>query len=192
MRLKELYQKEALPALKEKFGYKNIFSAPQINKVTINVGLSRNFKDKEFVDEVQRNLEQISGQKPVLTKARKSVSSFKIRTGMLIGAKVTLRGQKMYDLLDRLIHVVFPRVRDFRGISEESVDVNGNLSIGFGDVLAFPELEVQNIKHPHGLEICISTTAGSKEEGIELFRNLGFPFKEGMKTIKTKSGGKKK
>ncbi|MFW5888188.1 MAG: 50S ribosomal protein L5 [Patescibacteria group bacterium] len=180
MKLKELYQKEVLPSLKKEFGYKNILAVPQIKKATINVGLSRNFKDKEFVEEVQKNLEQIAGQKPVLTKARKSVSSFKIRAGMFIGVKVTLRGSKMYDLVDRLIHVVFPRVRDFRGISEKCVDTNGNLSIGFNDVLAFPELEVQNIKHPHGLEICISTTAKTKEEGVELFRKLGFPFKESM------------
>jgi large subunit ribosomal protein L5 len=190
MRLKELYQKETLPALKEKLGYKNILAVPRINKATINVGFSRNFKDKEFVDEAQKNLEQITGQKPVLTKARKSVSSFKIRAGMFIGAKVTLRGQKMYDLIDRLIHVVFPRVRDFRGISEKSVDANGNLSIGFNDILAFPELEVQNIKYSHGLEVCISTTARNREEGLELFRNLGFPFKESMKI--QDSGQKKK
>jgi large subunit ribosomal protein L5 len=192
MKLKELYQKETLPALKEKLGYKNISAVPRMNKATINVGLSRNFKDKEFTEEVQKNLEQIAGQKPVLTKARKSVSSFKIRAGMFIGVKVTLRGQKMYDLVDRLIHVVFPRVRDFRGISEKSVDANGNLSIGFNDVLAFPELEVQNIKHPHGLEVCISTTAQNREEGLELFRSLGFPFKESMQTPETKAGKKSK
>ncbi|HMB65941.1 MAG TPA: 50S ribosomal protein L5, partial [Patescibacteria group bacterium] len=128
------------------------------------------------------NLKRITGQKPILTKARKSVSSFKIRTGMLIGAKVTLRGQRMHDFIEKLIHIVFPRVRDFRGITEASVDANGNLSLGFRDALAFVEVEAHNVKYPHGLEICISTTARTREEGLELFRLLGFPFKESMKT----------
>ena len=182
MRLKELYKKEALPKLKEEFGFTNDLNVPAVEKVTINVGLSRNFKEKEFVDEVQSHLATITGQRPILTKARKSVSSFKIRTGMLIGAKVTLRGQRKYDFIDKLIHVVYPRVRDFRGISENSVDNKGNISLGFADIMAFPELEAHQVNHPHGLEVCITTTANNREEGLELFRLLGFPFKESMKT----------
>lgn len=192
MRLKELYQKELLPNLKEKLGYKNDMQVPRVEKVTLNVGLSRNFKDKEFVDEVQQNLAKIAGQKPVLTKARKSVSSFKIREGMLIGAKVTLRGQRMHDFLDKLIHIVFPRVRDFRGISEAAVDDAGNMSLGFSDSLAFPELEAHKVKHSHGLEICITTTARDREAGVELFRGLGFPFKESMNTSGSDKGSKQK
>lgn len=182
MRLKELYKKETLPKLKEEFGFANEFNVPAIQKATINIGLSKNFREKEFVDEVQSNLATITGQRPILTKARKSVSSFKIRTGMLIGAKVTLRGQRMYDLIEKLIHTVYPRVRDFRGIPESAVDDKGNISLGFADVMAFPEIEAHNMKHSHGLEICITTSASNREEGLELFRSLGFPFKESMRT----------
>lgn len=181
MKLKELYKKEALPALKEKFGFTNDFNVPAIQKATVNVGLSKNFKEKEFVEEVQSNLITITGQKPILTKARRSVSSFKIRVGMLIGAKVTLRGQRMYDFVDKLIHIVYPRVRDFRGIPEKAVDDKGNISLGIADIMAFPEAEAHEVKHAHGLEVCITTTASNKEEGLELFRALGFPFKESMK-----------
>lgn len=168
--------------LKEQFGFANDLDVPTIQKITINVGLSRNFKEKEFVDEVQSNLATITGQRPILTKARKSVSSFKIRTGMLIGAKVTLRGKRMYDFVEKLIHIVYPRVRDFRGIPEKAVDDKGNISLGFTDIMAFPEIEAQNVNHSHGLEVCITTSASNKEEGLELFRLLGFPFKESMKT----------
>jgi large subunit ribosomal protein L5 len=180
MRLRQLYQKKIIPELKKKFDYKNALETPRLEKVTVNVGLGRNLKDNEFIDEVLDNLTKITGQKPVLTKAKKSVSSFKVREGMVIGAKVTLRGQRMYDFVEKLVNITFPRVRDFRGISESVVDAQGNLSIGFRENTPFAELDIQNIKNLHGLEVCITTTTNNKEEGLELFRLLGFPFKESM------------
>lgn len=191
MRLKQLYKKNILPELKKRFGYGNDLQVPGLEKVVVNVGLSRNFKDDEFVNEVVSNLTAITGQKPILTKARKSVSSFKIREGMFIGAKVTLRGQKMYDFVEKLVNITFPRVKDFRGISEDMVDVQGNLSIGFRENTPFAELEAHNIKNIHGLEVCVNTTAKSREEGLELFRAMGFPFKESMKTPEPVTSGKK-
>ncbi len=180
MRLRQLYKKKILSELKKKFGYKNSFQASQMEKVTLNVGFGRNSKDNEFVDEVLNNLTKITGQKPVVTKAKKSVSSFKVREGMVIGAKVTLRGQRMYDFVEKLINITFPRVRGFRGISENVVDDQGNLSVGFQESTSFAELEDQDIKNLHGLEVCITTTTKNREEGLELFRLLGFPFKESM------------
>lgn len=178
MNLKELHKTEVKPKLKEEFGYKNDISVPQIVKVVINVGFGAKSKDKEFVDNLEESLKNITGQKPVFTKARKSISSFKVREGMVIGAKVTLRKKKMYDFLDKLLGITFPRTRDFRGISEKGVDDKGNMTIGLKDNLAFPEVEAQDIEKAHGLEVVIHTTADTREEGLQLFRLLGFPFKE--------------
>lgn len=178
MNLKEKYQKEMIPKLKEKFSYSNNFLVPKIEKVIINVGFGRRAKEKEYVANIEKTLTRISGQKPVFTKAKKSISSFKIREGMIIGAMVILRGQRMYDFLDKLINISFPRVRDFRGISEKSVDKQGNLSIGFKENIAFPEVKVDDINNIHGLEVIIHSTAVKKEEGLELFKLAGFPFKK--------------
>ncbi|MDA3839829.1 MAG: 50S ribosomal protein L5 [Patescibacteria group bacterium] len=176
--IKEYYTKEVLPKLIEKFQYKNKIQAPRIQKIVINVGFGRHSKDKDYVKNVQETLLRISGQRPVLTKAKMSVASFKVREGMIIGAKVTLRSSKMYDFLEKLVYVTFPRVRDFRGISDKGIDRTGNITIGFKDNSAFPEVKADDLEKLHGLEICISTTAKTKEEGVELFHLMGFPFKK--------------
>jgi large subunit ribosomal protein L5 len=178
MSLKEKYQKEIIPALKEKFNYSNGFLVPGIKKVVINVGFGRRVKDKDYIDNIEKTLINISGQKPVFTKAKKSISSFKVREGMIIGAMVTLRGERMYNFLEKLVNVSFPRVRDFRGISEKSVDKQGNLTIGFKENTAFPEVKVDDINNIHGLEVIVDSSAKNREEGLELFRMFGFPFKK--------------
>jgi len=176
--LKEKYKKEIIPALKEAFGYRNDLAVPHIEKVCLNVGMGQGLKDKDFKEVVQQTLLRITGQKPVLTKARKSISNFKIREGMVVGAKVTLRKDRMWGFLDKLVNVTFPRVRDFRGISPKIVDRSGNLSIGFKEYLAFPEIKPDEVEKLHGLQITIQTTAKNKEEGMKLFELLGFPFKK--------------
>ncbi|MFA5643923.1 MAG: 50S ribosomal protein L5 [Patescibacteria group bacterium] len=178
MNLKEKYKKEIIPQLKEKFSYSNNFLVPKIEKVIINVGFGHHSKEKEYIANIEKTLIRISGQKPVFTKAKKSISSFKVREGMIIGAMVTLRGERMYDFLDKLVNVSFPRVRDFRGISAKSIDRQGNLSIGFKENTSFPEVKVDDINNIHGLEIVIHSTAVDKESGLELFRLMGFPFKK--------------
>ncbi|MFH0972693.1 MAG: 50S ribosomal protein L5 [Patescibacteria group bacterium] len=177
MQLKEKYKKEIIPKMKEKFGYKNDLAAPKLEKAVVNVGFGKHVKEKEYVKHIQEILEKITGQKPILTKAKKSISPFKLRQGMIIGAKVTLRGNRMYDFVEKLINITFPRVRDFRGINEKSVDKTGNLSVGFKEHLAFPEIAVDDVENSYGLEICIATTAKSREEGLELFKLLKFPLK---------------
>ncbi len=176
MRLQELYKKEIAPKMKEKFGYKNNLSIPKLSKVVINVGVGRNAKDKNFVDKVANGLVAISGQRPVLVKARKSISAFKVREGMIIGVMVTLRNKRMYDFIDKLVNITFPRIRDFRGISQKQIDQQGNLSVGFKENLAFPEMKVDEIDNLYGIEVCLSTTAKTNEEGRALFKLLGFPF----------------
>lgn len=178
MNLKTKYQKEIVPKLKEKFAFDNIFLVPKFNKVIINVGFGRHNKEKVYIDNVEKTLIRISGQKPVFTKAKKSIASFKIREGMTIGAMVTLRGDRMYDFLDKLLNITFPRVRDFRGISENAVDKQGNLSIGFKENSSFPEVRIEDINNIHGLEVVIDSSAKNKEEGLELYRLAGFPFKK--------------
>ena len=178
MNIQEKYKKEIIPALKEKFGYKNSLEAPQITKVVLNVGFGKHAKEKAYIDNVLKGLTKISGQKPVLAKARKSISSFKIREGMTIGSSVTIRGKRMYDFINKLINISFPRVRDFRGISLKSVDRQGNLTVGFKEHLSFPEIKPDEIDNVFGLEVCLSTSAKTKEEGEELFKLIGFPFKK--------------
>lgn len=178
MRLKELYKKEIVPKLKEKFGFKNILEIPRYKKVVVNVGFGRHSKEKDYIDNVVNTLTMISGQKPVLNKAKKAISSFKIREGMIIGAKVTIRGGRMYDFIEKLINITFPRVRDFRGISEKNVDKEGNMTIGFKENIAFPEIKAEEIEKIHGLEVSILTSAKSREEALELYKLTGFPFKK--------------
>ncbi|MDO9399253.1 MAG: 50S ribosomal protein L5 [bacterium] len=176
MNLKEKYKKEIAPKMKEKFGYKNNLSIPKLSKVVLNVGVGRNAKDKNFVDKVANGLACITGQRPVLVKAKKSISAFKVREGMIIGVMVTLRNKRMYDFIDKLVNITFPRIRDFRGISQKQIDQRGNLSVGFKENLAFPEIKVDEIDNLYGVEVCISTTAKTNEEGRTLFKLMGFPF----------------
>lgn len=181
MRLKEKYQKQIVPKMEEKFGFKNAMLVPRLTKVVLNVGFGHHLKEKEYLASVEKGLTQIAGQKPVFTKAKKSISAFKIREGLVIGAKVTLRGQRMYDFVEKLVNITFPRVRDFRGISDKAVDRNGNLTVGFKEHVSFPEIRVEEVDNLYGLEICLATSAKNREAGLELFRLLGFPFKKDTK-----------
>lgn len=178
MKLRELYQKTVKPALKEKFSKANDMAIPRILKISVNVGVGRLTKDKSQLEMVASSLARITGQKPIMNKAKKSIAGFKLREGTIVGISVTLRGDRMYDFLEKLINVTFPRVRDFRGIEEKKVDRDGNLSVGFREHVAFPEIQADEVDNIHGLEVNIATTAKTHEEGVELFRLLGFPFKK--------------
>jgi len=183
MRLKEKYKKEVVPEMIKKIGYKNIFQVPKIKKVVLNVGFGKMIIGKtsgeqsKIREAIMRDLSMISGQKPSLRKARKSIASFKLRKGMPVGAICTLRGQRMYDFLDRLIHIALPRTRDFKGIAESSIDKSGNMTIGIKEHTVFPEISPEEVKFIFGLEITIVTTAKSKEEALELFKLLDFPIR---------------
>jgi len=183
MGLKEKYEKEVVPKMMKKFGYKNKMAVPKIEKVLINVGFGKLISEKtgdeqkKIQQALLEDLAQISGQRPVLTKAKKSISGFKIRKGLPIGAKATLRRGKMYDFLERLINTALPRSRDFWGIPADSVDKNGNLTIGIREHIAFPEISPEKVKFIFGFEVSIVTTARNKEEGLELFKLMGFPIK---------------
>ena len=154
---------------------------PRVNRITINVGVGRVNKDKAFMANVINTLTKITGQKPVQTKARQSIATFKVREGAIVGVVVTLRGKRMYDFLDKLVNVSLPRVRDFRGLSPKSLDKQGNYSIGLKENIAFPEIRADEIEKIHGLEVCISTTANTKEEGEKLLRLMGLPLKKEVK-----------
>jgi large subunit ribosomal protein L5 len=181
--LKEKYQKEAVRAMMEKFGYKSKMAVPRIEKVVINTGFGRllagktSQEQKDISQTILKDLSLIAAQKPILTKAKKSIASFKIRKGMPLGAKVILRKQRMYDFLDRLVHIALPCSRDFRGLSRRSVDKKGNLTIGIKEHIIFPEVSPEKAKNIFGFEITIVTTAKSQEEALQLFRLLGFPIK---------------
>lgn len=163
------------------FGFDNDNLIPRLQKVVINVGVGKSAKEKEFLAYVARALETITGQKAVFTLAKKSISAFKVREGMTVGIKVTLRGQRMHDFIEKLVGITFPRVRDFRGIDEKIVDRTGNMTIGFKDFSAFPEIKVENVEAIFGLEVCVSSTARNKAEGVALYKALGFPFKKNNK-----------
>ena len=184
LNLKEKYQKEVIQAMKEKFGYKNNMAVPKIEKVVINTGFGRLVSDKTNDERkkigaaIANDLALIAGQAPILTKAKKSIAGFKIREGMIVGAMVALRRKKMYDFLDRLIHIALPRLRDFRGIDQNSVDKNGNLTIAVKEHISFPEISPEKSKVMFGFEAVITTTAKSKEQALELFKLLGFPVKK--------------
>lgn len=177
MNLKEYYLKKVMPELKKQFGYANNLQVPKLNKVVLNVGLSKGLKDAAFLDIVESTLTRISGQKPIKTKAKKSISNFKIRQGMVIGMKVTLRGKRMYDFVEKLIKVTLPRVRDFRGLDWNILDKKGNLNIGIREHISFPEIRSDEIEKLHGLEVAVVSTAKNLEEAKALFVALGFPFK---------------
>ena len=181
--LKQLYQAKVAPELKDKFSYSNVMQVPAIEKVTINVGAGT--KSDYNIDTVSDNLAKITGQVPVKTLAKKSISNFKIRDGQPIGVKVTLRGNRMYEFLDRLVHVTLPRVHDFRGLLVKAFDRQGNYTIGLKDQLAFPEIKAEAMDQLHGLEVVITTSAPDAEQGYALLKGLGFPIQE-RKTKKKK------
>lgn len=176
MTLKERYIKEIRPQLMTELGISNIMAAPKVTRVTVSVGLSQAIKDPKVMELVEQTLRRITGQKPVKTKAKKSIASFKIREGQIVGIMVTLRGDRMWDFLTRFTQFTFPRIRDFRGISDKAVDAQGNLSIGFKEHLAFPEIRTDEVERVHGLQVTVSTTAGTRKNGLALFKALGFPF----------------
>ncbi len=177
-RLYKLYKDQVVPAMKEEFDYKNIMEVPKILKVIINVGYGRNRGDAGFVENINKTLLAITGQKPIANKAKKSISNFKIREGMDVGVSVTLRGKRMYDFIDKLVSITLPRVRDFRGISPKAFDRQGNYTIGLSEHIAFPEIKSDAVEKIHGLQIIITTNAKNKEEGFSLLDKLGFPFKK--------------
>ena len=175
-RLKEKYQSEVIPALKEKFQYKNVMQVPKITKISINRGIGAAVADKKLVDIGVDELTTITGQKAVATIAKKSVSNFKLREGMPIGARVTLRGQKMYEFLDRLLTIALPRVRDFRGVNDKGFDGRGNYTLGVKEQIIFPEISIDKIKSISGMDITFVTTANTDEESYELLKAFGMPF----------------
>ena len=177
-RLQEQYKKTVAPALQKQFGIANVMAVPRISKVSINTGIGRMLKDDKAIEKLVRDLALLTGQKPVARKAKKSISSFKIREGLVIGYSVTLRGKRMYDFLDRLISVALPMSKDFRGIDPKNVDSTGNLNTGVKEHSIFPEITYDNLKDIFGLQITVTTTAKNRDRGLELFKQMGFPFKK--------------
>jgi len=176
-RLKEVYRKEIKPQLKQELGVRSVMEIPRITKITVNMGVGEALADKKVLENAMRDLEQITGQKPMATKARKSVAAFKVREGWPIGCKVTLRGDRMYEFLDRLVTIAIPRIRDFRGISPKQFDGRGNFSMGVTEQIIFPEIDFDKIDSIRGMDIAISTTARNDDEGRALLRAFKFPFR---------------
>ena len=177
-RLQELYSKDIISAMMKKFGYKSVMQVPKIQKITLNMGVGEAVTDKKVMGFAVDDLTKIAGQKPVVTVARKSLAGFKIREGWPIGCKVTLRGKKMYEFLERLISIALPRVRDFRGLSPKAFDGTGNYSLGIKEQIVFPEIDFDKIDVIRGLDICITTSAKTNEEGKALLEAFKFPLKE--------------
>lgn len=175
-RLKDKYQTEVVSALTEKFNYENVMEVPKVEKIVINIGVGEAKDNPKILESAVRDLTTISGQKPVITKAKKSIANFKIREGMNLGCKVTLRGQKMYEFLDKLINISLPRVRDFRGVSDKSFDGRGNYALGLKEQLIFPEIEYDDIDTLRGMDIIVVTSAKTDEEARALLQELGMPF----------------
>jgi large subunit ribosomal protein L5 len=175
-RLQERYEKEVVPALMEKFGYKNIMEVPKLEKIVVNMGVGEAKDNAKVLESATADMQLITGQKPILTRAKKSIANFKIRQNMPIGCKVTLRKNRMYEFADKLMNVALPRVRDFRGISDKSFDGRGNYSLGVKEQLIFPEVEYDKIDKVRGMDIIFVTTAKTDEEARELLRFLGMPF----------------
>lgn len=176
-RLKELYKTDVVAALQKEFGYKNVMEIPRVTKITLNMGVGEAIGDKKQIDNAVADLQAISGQKPLVTKARKSIAGFKIREDWPIGAKVTLRGERMWEFMDRLIDIALPRVRDFRGINPKSFDGRGNYSMGVKEQIIFPEIEYDKVDKLRGLDVTVTTTARTNDEGRALLKALSFPFK---------------
>ena len=180
-RLKEKYNQEIKNNLQKKLGLSNVMEVPEIKKITVNMGVGEAVQDKKTIEKAVADLEKISGQKVLITRARKSVASFKIREGMPIGVKVTLRRERMYEFLDRLINIALPRVRDFRGLNRKSFDGNGNYSLGVKEQIIFPEIDYDKIDKIRGLDISITTSAKNDEEGLALLKEFNFPIKDAPK-----------
>lgn len=176
--LKELYQNEVVPALRKQFAYGNIMQVPRLTKITVNVGLGEALTNPKAIDFAVQDIQQITGQKPIVTRARRAIAGFKLREDRPIGVKVTLRGNQMWSFLTRLIHLALPRTRDFQGISPDSFDGRGNYTLGVREQLVFPEIAFDKIDKARGLEISIGTTAQTDEEARELLRLLGMPFRQ--------------
>ena len=175
-RMKDFYKAEVAPALMKKFGYKSVMQIPKLDKIVINVGAGEAKENAKAIDNISGDLAKITGQKPVVCKAKKSVANFKLREGMPIGVKVTLRGDRMYEFLDRLFNVALPRVRDFRGINPNSFDGRGNYNMGIREQLIFPEIDYDKVDKVRGMDICFVTTANTDEEARELLSQMGAPF----------------
>ncbi len=175
-RLKETYTKEIAPAMQKKFGYKNVMQIPKLDKIVINMGVGEAKDNAKALESAVKDMEQISGQKAVITKAKKSIANFKIREGLAIGCKVTLRGDKMYEFADRLINLSLPRVRDFRGVNPNAFDGRGNYALGIKEQLIFPEIEYDKVDKVRGMDIIFVTTAKTDEEARELLTQFGMPF----------------
>ena len=175
-RLKDLYKDEIVDAMIKRFGYKNIMEVPKLDKIVINMGVGEAKENAKVLDSAVKDLETITGQKVVLTRAKNSVANFKIREGMPIGCKTTLRGEKMYDFMDRLVNLALPRVRDFRGVSADSFDGRGNYALGVKEQLIFPEIEYDKVEKVRGMDVIVVTTAKTDEEARELLRLFGMPF----------------
>ncbi len=176
-RLRELYTTKVVPALQKEFGYENVMAIPKIEKIAINIGLGEATSNSKLMDGAVVELGTISGQKPVVTRAKKSIAAFKLREGVAIGCMVTLRGDRMYEFLDRLMNIALPRVRDFRGVNPKSFDGRGNYTLGVKDQLIFPEIDYNKIEKTKGMNICITTTASTDAEGLALLKFMGMPFR---------------
>src|SRR6202790_4719047 len=176
-RLRQHYQKAVVPALTKEFGYKNVMAVPRLDKISVNIGLGEATQNAKLMDGAVNELGQIGGEKPVVTKARKSIAAFKLREGMAIGCMVTLRGDRMYEFFDRLVNMALPRVRDFRGVSSKSFDGRGNYTLGIRDQLIFPEIDYNKVEKIKGMNISITTTAKTDAEGLALLKHLGMPFR---------------
>lgn len=177
-RLKEKYINEIAPALQQKFGYKNVMQIPRLDKVVINMGVGEAITNSKAIDSAVADLTKISGQKPIVTRAKKSIAAFKLRTGMPVGTKVTLHGDRMYEFVDRLLNVALPRVRDFRGVSGKAFDGRGNYTVGIKEQLIFPEIEYDKIDKLRGMDVVFVTTAKSDEEAREMLKLFGMPFRD--------------
>lgn len=177
-RLREHYTKNVVPALKKEFGYENMMAVPKIEKVSINIGLGEATQNSKLMDGAVNELGTITGQKPIITRAKKSIAAFKLRENMPIGCMVTLRGDRMFEFLDRLMNVALPRVRDFRGISPKAFDGRGNYTLGLKDQLIFPEIDYNKVEKTKGMNISITTTAKSDAEGLALLKQMGMPFRQ--------------
>jgi large subunit ribosomal protein L5 len=176
-RLKQRYTKEIAPAMGKEYGYKNVMAIPKLDKIVINIGLGEAIQNSKLLDNAADELGQIAGQRPVITRAKKSIASFKLRKGMPIGCSVTLRGERMFEFLDRLVNMALPRVRDFRGLSTKSFDGRGNYTLGLRDQLIFPEIDYARVSKIKGMNICVVTTAKTDDEARTLLRLFGMPFR---------------
>jgi large subunit ribosomal protein L5 len=184
--LKEKYVNDIVPELQKELGHGNVMQVPKVEKITLNMGLGESVIDKKAIEKAQADLERITGQRPLVTKAKKSVATYKIREGFPIGCKVTLRKSRMYDFLDRLVNIALPRIRDFRGLNKKSFDGTGNYSIGIKEQIIFPEIDYDNIDTIRGLDITITTTAKTDEEALALLKAFNFPIKDTQDTQEAK------